>query len=85
MKMTVSMLSGAPRVSRSLGGILIDSGLLKQEDAERVLMVQKEHNLRFGDAAIRLGPADRSRHPVRAVAPVRLRLPAQVHRRQEAG
>ena len=55
MKMTVSMLSGAPRVSRSLGGILIDSGLLKPEDAERVLVVQKEHNLRFGDAAIRLG------------------------------
>ena len=55
MKMTVSMLSGAPRVSRSLGGILVDSGLLKAEDAERVLLVQKEHNLRFGDAAIRLG------------------------------
>ena len=49
------MLSGAPRVSRSLGGILMDSGLLKPEDAERVLLVQKEHNLRFGDAAIRLG------------------------------
>ena len=32
MKMSVSMLSGAPRVSRSLGGILIDSGLLKPED-----------------------------------------------------
>ena len=55
MKMTVSMLSGAPRISRSLGGILIDSGLLKPEDAERVLVVQKEHNLRFGDAAIRMG------------------------------
>ena len=55
MKMTVSMLSGAPRVSRSLGGILIDSGLLKPEDAERVLLVQKEQNLRFGDAAVRLG------------------------------
>jgi protein-tyrosine kinase len=55
MKMTVSMLSGAPRVSRSLGGILVDSGLLKPEDAERVLLVQKEQNLRFGDAAIRLG------------------------------
>jgi protein-tyrosine kinase len=55
MKMTVSMLAGAPRVSRSLGGILIDSGLLKPEDAERVLLVQKEHNLRFGDAAVRLG------------------------------
>ena len=55
MKMTVSMLSGAPRVSRSLGGILIDSGLLRPEDAERVLLLQKEHNLRFGDAAVRLG------------------------------
>lgn len=55
MKMSVPMLSGAPRVSRSLGGILIDSGLLKPEDAERVLLLQKEHNLRFGDAAVRLG------------------------------
>jgi receptor protein-tyrosine kinase len=55
MKMTVSMLSGAPRVSRSLGGILIDSGLLKPEDAERVLLLQREQNLRFGDAAVRLG------------------------------
>jgi len=55
MKMTVSMLSGAPRVSRSLGGILVDSGLLKPEDAERVLLLQKEQNLRFGDAAVRLG------------------------------
>ena len=55
MKMTVSMLTEAPRASRSLGGILIDSGLLKAEDAERVLLVQKEQNLRFGEAAIRLG------------------------------
>lgn len=55
MKMTVSMSTGAPRVTRSLGGILIDSGLLKPDDAERVLLVQKEHNLRFGDAAVRLG------------------------------
>ena len=55
MKMTVATPSGAPRVSRSLGGILIDSGLLKAEDAERVLQLQKEHNLRFGDAAVRLG------------------------------
>ena len=55
MKMTVSMPSGTPRVTRSLGGILIDSGLLKPEDAERVLVVQREHNLRFGDAAVRLG------------------------------
>jgi len=55
MKLTVSMLSGAPRVSRSLGGILIDSGLLKPEDIERILLLQKEKNLRFGEAAVRLG------------------------------
>ena len=55
MKMTVSMLSGAPRVSRSLGGILVDSGLLRIEDAERILLLQKEQNLRFGEAAVKLG------------------------------
>jgi len=55
MKMTVSMLTGAPRVSRSIGGILIDSGLLTPQDAERVLLLQKEQGLRFGDAAVRLG------------------------------
>lgn len=55
MKMTLSTQPGAARVSRSLGGILVDSGLLKPEDAERVLIVQKEQNLRFGDAAVRLG------------------------------
>lgn len=56
MKMNVSTPSvGAPRMNRSLGGILIDSGLLTPEDAERVLLLQKEHNMRFGDAAVRLG------------------------------
>jgi receptor protein-tyrosine kinase len=55
MKMTVSMVGGAPRATRSLGGILVDSGLLKPEDAERVLQVQKEENLRFGAAAVKLG------------------------------
>ena len=55
MKMTVSMLGGAPRATRSLGGILIDSGQLTPEDAERVLHLQKEQNLRFGAAAVKLG------------------------------
>jgi receptor protein-tyrosine kinase len=55
MKMTVSMLSGAPRATRSLGGILIDSGQLSPEDAERVLQLQKQENLRFGAAAVKLG------------------------------
>ena len=41
--------------ARSLGAVLIDSGLLTVENAERILRVQKEQNLRFGDAAIKLG------------------------------
>ena len=44
-----------PAHDRSFGAILIDSGRLKPEDAERVLRAQKEHGLRFGEAAVRLG------------------------------
>jgi protein-tyrosine kinase len=40
---------------RTIGAILMDAGLLKAEDAERVLKLQKVKNLRFGDAAIELG------------------------------
>ncbi|MBO9535888.1 MAG: chain length determinant protein tyrosine kinase EpsG [Herbaspirillum sp.] len=39
---------------RSIGAILVDSGLLTQEDAEQVLRLQKERGLRFGDAAVEL-------------------------------
>ncbi len=55
MKMTVSVASGAPRANRSIGAILMDSGALSPEDAERILMLQKEQGLRFGEAAVRLG------------------------------
>ncbi len=55
MKMTVSLATGAPRANRSIGAILIDSGVLSADDADRVLMFQKEHDLRFGEAAMRLG------------------------------
>lgn len=40
---------------RSIGAILIDAGRLKAEDAERIFKAQREHGLRFGDAAVRLG------------------------------
>ena len=40
---------------RSIGAILIDSGNLAPEAAERILKLQKEQGLRFGDAAIQLG------------------------------
>ena len=55
MKNAVSMLSNPPRATRTLGAILIDGGQLSPEDAERVLQYQKQHNLRFGEAAVRLG------------------------------
>jgi protein-tyrosine kinase len=55
MKTAVSMLGTPARATRSLGAILIDSGQLKPEEAERVLQYQKQHNLRFGEAAMRLG------------------------------
>src|SRR5438552_512011 len=55
MKMTVSVASGAPRANRSIGAILMDSGALSPEDAERILLFQKENGLRFGEAAVRLG------------------------------
>ena len=55
MKSAVQALAATPRAQRSLGAILIDSGQLKPEDAERVLQYQKQQNLRFGEAAVRLG------------------------------
>lgn len=53
-----SLVRTEPRSSgddRSIGAILIDSGRLTPEDAERILRKQKEEGLRFGDAAIKLG------------------------------
>jgi receptor protein-tyrosine kinase len=55
MKNGVSTLGTPPRAIRTLGAILVDGGQLKPEDAERVMQYQKEHNLRFGEAAMRLG------------------------------
>ncbi len=55
MRHGVSTLDLQPRAIRSLGAILVDGGQLRPEDAERVLQFQKEHHLRFGEAAMRLG------------------------------
>lgn len=38
----------------NIGAILVDSGRLKLEDVERILRLQKEQGLRFGDAALKL-------------------------------
>jgi hypothetical protein len=39
----------------SIGHILLDMGKITPVEAERVLRLQKESGLRFGDAAIKLG------------------------------
>ena len=40
---------------RSIGALLMDAGRITPEAAERILKLQKERNLRFGEAAIELG------------------------------
>lgn len=40
---------------RTIGAILMDAGLIDADKAERILKLQKEKNMRFGDAAIELG------------------------------
>jgi chain length determinant protein tyrosine kinase EpsG len=44
----------------SLGMLLMESGTLTEADIERVLLYAKDRELRFGDAAIKLGLAARS-------------------------
>ncbi|AQR71830.1 MULTISPECIES: chain length determinant protein tyrosine kinase EpsG [Janthinobacterium] len=39
----------------SIGGLLLESGKITPENAERVLRMQKELGIRFGEAALRLG------------------------------
>ncbi|NVD73922.1 chain length determinant protein tyrosine kinase EpsG [Duganella sp. BJB488] len=47
---------GAPRgTDSSIGGLLLESGKITPENAERVLRMQKELGIRFGEAAQRLG------------------------------
>jgi protein-tyrosine kinase len=51
-------ISGSQTASpagRSIGAILIDRGRLSAHSAERILQLQKEKGIRFGDAAIMLG------------------------------
>ncbi|MHB1937787.1 MAG: chain length determinant protein tyrosine kinase EpsG [Acidobacteriaceae bacterium] len=45
----------AARGDLTIGKLLLDAGKLQLQDAERVLRAQKEYNLRFGEAAVKLG------------------------------
>ncbi len=44
----------APRASRSIGEILVEAGFLDADAAIRIAQAQREHGLRFGDAAVML-------------------------------
>ena len=55
MSAVSTSLGTPPRATRTLGAILVDSGQLTADEAERVLVYQRTHNLRFGEAAVRLG------------------------------
>ena len=50
-----NVIPAVARGERSIGTILIHAGRLTLENAERILHLQREQGLRFGDAAIQLG------------------------------
>jgi protein-tyrosine kinase len=43
------------RPNANIGALLVDAGKLTQKDAERIMQLQREKGMRFGDAAIKLG------------------------------
>ena len=47
--------SAPPRLDRQIGAVLVDAGLISPEGAKKVLLLQKEKGIRFGEAAVRLG------------------------------
>ncbi len=51
----MNMTQTTPRAELTMGRILLEQGKITAQDAERVLRLQKEQNLRFGEAAIQLG------------------------------
>lgn len=55
-----SLPGRAPRSDGHIGDLLMESGRLTAEDAERVMRLQKERGLRFGDAAVKLGLVSRT-------------------------
>ena len=51
----MNMTQSTPRAELTMGRILLDQGKITAQDAERILRLQKEQHLRFGEAAIQLG------------------------------
>ena len=55
-KVNVFSVPGTPtRSNAPIGALLVDAGKITREEAERVMRVQREQKIRFGDAAIKLG------------------------------
>ncbi len=52
---TITPVAAHPAREASIGRLLLDMGKIKPEDAERILRLQKDEGLRFGDAAQKLG------------------------------
>lgn len=52
---TATTTAPVARADSSIGGLLLESGKITPENAERVLRMQKEIGIRFGEAAQRLG------------------------------
>jgi protein-tyrosine kinase len=50
-----SVPAGPVRANGHIGALLVDSGKITQEEADRVMRLQREKGLRFGDAAVKLG------------------------------
>lgn len=57
MDMTINtdMLQIPAAKERSIGRLLLETGKISAADADRILHTQKEHGLRFGETAIKLG------------------------------
>lgn len=55
-----SLPGRAARSDGQIGSLLVEAGRLTMEDAERVVQLQKERGMRFGDAAVKLGVVSRT-------------------------
>ncbi|WP_018078854.1 chain length determinant protein tyrosine kinase EpsG [Thiobacillus denitrificans] len=54
----IAQAAASIRAEAHIGKLLQDAGKLKPQDMERVLQLQQEQNLRFGEAAQKLGLVD---------------------------
>ena len=54
-ELSIAALEKGRRADSSIGCLLLEAGKLTAENAERVLRMQKELGIRFGEAAQRMG------------------------------